>query len=74
MPDHLRRLEALADDTREFVILTTQDREAITAIVTAVDEAVALCRRYNSPAVNTGAHALAAKVLKILEAGANDVK
>lgn len=28
----------------------------------------ALCRRYNNPSVNVGAHTLAAKVLKIIEA------
>ena len=31
-----------------------------------VNEAVALCRRHDSPAVNTGAHALAGKLLAVL--------
>ena len=31
-----------------------------------VNEAVAICRRHDSPAVNVGAHALAGKILAVL--------
>lgn len=32
-----------------------------------IAEIKALCQRYNSPAVNIGAHALAARILKLIE-------
>lgn len=36
-------------------------------LVERVEKVKALCQRYNSSAVNTVAHALAAKVLRILD-------
>lgn len=41
---------------------TSQDSRAAGAI----EEAIAVCRRYDTPAVNAGAHALARKIRRIL--------
>ena len=63
MTDHRRRLSILAEETGEIVTLTVPEREAIEAVLAAIQRTVELCQRYNSAAVNTGAHALAGKVL-----------
>jgi hypothetical protein len=34
-----------------------------------IDDIYLLCCRYNSPAVNPGAHALAAKIIRMIDAG-----
>lgn len=50
--------------TQAFVSAAIQERAEFRAKLSAIE---ALCRRYNTPAVNTGAHYLAGAVLKIVE-------
>jgi len=38
-------------------------------LVERVEEAICVCRQHNNAASNIGAHALAGKILKILEGG-----
>lgn len=59
---NLTRLEAASED------LTTEERQSIAAVLAFFQKTVATCRRHNTQAVNIGAQALAAKILR--EAGA----
>lgn len=47
-------------------IIHFQDGRVVRTTTCRLNEAIAICRRHDSPAVNVGAHALAGKILAVL--------
>ena len=64
--DLLDQAKAGADFAREVLETSKARGDEITSLTQRLAAIEALCRRYDSPAVNVGAHALAHKILAII--------